>query len=68
MFATPEDIILQKGDNTLWCSRSNGELTPKIGKYYNLRADLSDPGVGDLNLLIQMFLCRLRNTSWTERG
>ena len=32
VFATPENIVLQKGKDSLWCSRKNGELTPKTGK------------------------------------
>lgn len=37
VFATPEDIILQKGNETLWCSRKSGELIPKTGKNLNTR-------------------------------
>lgn len=39
VFATPEDIILSKGDNTLWCNRKNGELIPKPGRLCNMKVD-----------------------------
>ena len=32
VFATQDHIVLQKGNNSLWCSRKNGDLTPKTGK------------------------------------
>ena len=37
VFATPDYIVLQRGKNSLWCSRKNGNLTPKTdGKGHNI--------------------------------
>ena len=53
VFANPEYIVLQKGNNSLWCSRKNGELTPKTGKRHHTRGY---PNLRQWRLKL-MFLC-----------
>lgn len=32
VFAIPEYIVLQRGNESLWCNRNNGTLSPQLGK------------------------------------
>jgi len=34
VFAIPEYIVLQKGNESLWCNRNDGTLRPQLGKCY----------------------------------